>query len=56
MPSFQNGELLPKREIFQNEVATALKSADECPEPEGKHVEHGPELYQVVVVDSALNC
>jgi hypothetical protein len=42
MPSFQNSELLPKREIFQNEVATALKSADECPKPEGKHVEHDP--------------
>ena len=36
MPSFQNGELLPKREIFQNEVATALKSADECPEQKEK--------------------
>jgi hypothetical protein len=56
MPSFQNGELLPKREIFQNEVATALKSTDESPKPQGKHVEHAPELYQVVVADSALDC
>ena len=56
MPSFQNGELLPKREIFQNQVASALKSADKCREPEGKDVEHGPELYQVGVADPALNC
>jgi hypothetical protein len=51
MPSLQNSELLPKCEVFQNEIPTALKSADECPEPEEKHVEHGPELYQIVAGD-----
>ena len=55
MPAFQNGELLPKGEVFQNEIPTALKSAHECPEPEEKHVEHGLELYQIVVGDPAVN-
>jgi hypothetical protein len=44
MPSLQNTELLPKCEVSENEVPTAFKSADECPEPEGRRVEHGPEL------------
>jgi hypothetical protein len=55
MPPLQNSELLPKCEVFQDEVPTALKSADECPEPEEKQVEHGLELYQIVVGDPAVN-
>ena len=34
MPSLQNNELVPKCEVFQNEVPTTLKSADERPEQE----------------------
>jgi hypothetical protein len=44
MPTFQNGELLPKREIFQDEIPAALKEAYECSDPE---VEHTTELYQM---------
>lgn len=31
MPSLQNRELLPKCEVFQNEILTALKGAAERP-------------------------
>jgi hypothetical protein len=55
VPSLQNSELLPKCEVFQDEVPTALKSADEYPEPEDKQVEHGPELYQIKAIDVAVS-
>jgi len=42
MPTFQDSELLPKREIFQDEIPAASKEADECSDPE---VEHATELY-----------
>jgi|GraSoi2013_115cm_1033766.scaffolds.fasta_scaffold549689_1 hypothetical protein len=44
MPTFQDSELLPKREIFQDEIPAASKEADECSDPE---VEHATELYQI---------
>jgi hypothetical protein len=55
MPPLQNSELLPKGEVFQNEIPTALKSAHKCSEPEEKQVEHGLELYQIVVGNPAAN-
>jgi hypothetical protein len=47
MSTFQNGELLPKREILQHQPPTATKKANEYSEAEQKQVEHGLELYQI---------
>jgi hypothetical protein len=55
MPSLQHSELLPEREVFQKSDSNGFET-DECPKSEKKHVEHGPELYQIVVRDPALNC
>jgi hypothetical protein len=44
MSTFQNGELLPKREILQHKFLTAAKKTNEDPKPEQKHVVHGPGL------------
>ena len=55
MPPLQHGELLPKCEVFQNEIPTALKSLDERPEQEQKECEHGPELYQIKATDVAVS-
>jgi hypothetical protein len=46
MSTFQNGELLPKREILQHKLPMATKKANEYSEPEKKQIEHGPELYR----------
>ena len=40
MSTFQNGELLPKREILQHKLPTATKKANEYSEPEQKQVVH----------------
>jgi hypothetical protein len=47
MPTFQSGELLPKREIFQGEIPPASKEPYECSDPEAKPGEHGTELHQI---------
>ncbi len=44
MSTFQNRELLPKREILQHKLPTAAKKANEYSEPEQKQVVHGPGL------------
>jgi hypothetical protein len=40
MSRFQNGELLPKREILQRKLPTATKKANQYSEPEQKQVVH----------------
>jgi hypothetical protein len=42
----QHSELLPEREILQDEMPTATKHASKRSEPEKKQIGHGPELYQ----------
>ena len=42
----QHSELLPKREIFQDEMPTATKHASKRSEQEKEQIEHGTELYQ----------
>jgi hypothetical protein len=44
MSTFENGELLPKREILQHKFPTAAKKANEDSQPEQKPVVHGPGL------------
>jgi hypothetical protein len=39
-------ELLPRREIFQDEMPTATKHASKRSEREKEQIEHGAELYQ----------
>jgi hypothetical protein len=46
MPTLQNRELLPEREVFQEKIPTVTKDANKCSEAEEKQVEHGTELYQ----------
>jgi len=46
MPTLQNCELLPEREVFQEKIPTVTKDANKCSEAEEKQVEHGTELYQ----------
>jgi hypothetical protein len=43
----QHSELLPEREILQEEMPTTTKRANKRSEPEKKQIEHGPELYQI---------
>ena len=43
---FQHSELLPKREIFQDEMPTATKHASKRSEQGKDQIEHGTELYQ----------
>jgi hypothetical protein len=45
----QHSELLPEREILEDEMPTATKRASKRSEPEKKQIEHGPELYQIKV-------
>ena len=47
MPTLQNGQLLPKDEIFQDEIPMAPKDAYECSDPQAKQVEHASELYTI---------
>ena len=44
MPTFQNGELLPKHEILQHKLPTATKKANEYTKPEQEEVVHEPRL------------
>ena len=44
MSTFQNGELLPKREILQHQLPAATEKANEYSEPEQKEVVHEAEL------------
>jgi hypothetical protein len=43
----QHSELLPEREILQEELPTTTKHANKRSEPERKQIEHGPVLYQI---------
>jgi hypothetical protein len=43
----QHSELLPEREILQEEMPTTAKRANKGSEPEKKQIEHSPELYQI---------
>lgn len=47
MPTIQNSELLPEREILQDKVPTVAKKANQCSKPQAKPDEHGSELYQI---------
>ena len=40
MSTFQNGELLPQREILQHKLPTASKHANEHSKPEQEQVVH----------------
>ena len=42
----QHSELLPKREVFQDQMPTATKHASKRSEQEKEQIEHGTELYQ----------
>jgi hypothetical protein len=42
--TFQNGELMPKREILQHKLPTAAKKAKEYCELEQKQANHEPGL------------
>jgi hypothetical protein len=42
----QHSELLPKREVFQDEMPTATKHASKRSEQEKEQIELGTELYQ----------
>ena len=42
--TFQNGELLPKREILQHQLSAAMKEANEYSEAKQEQVVHEPEL------------
>ena len=44
MSTFQNRELLPKREILLHKHPSVAKKAKEYSEPEQKQVVHEPEL------------
>jgi hypothetical protein len=55
MPAFQNSELLPKGEIFQNEAPVTAKEAHEWSGPEVKQVEHDKELYQIRIGGVAVS-
>jgi hypothetical protein len=44
MSTFQNGELLPQREILCHNLPAATKKAYEYPEPDQKQVVHEPGL------------
>jgi len=44
MSTFQNGELLPQREIFQYKFPTAAKKANEYSEPKQEQAVHEPGL------------
>jgi len=44
MSAFHNGELLPKREILQHKLPTAMEKTNDCSEPEQKQVVHEPGL------------
>jgi hypothetical protein len=43
----EHSELLPEREILQEEMPTTTKRANKRSEREKKQIEHGPELYQI---------
>jgi hypothetical protein len=47
MPTFQHSELLPEREILQNEIPAITEKANQSSDPEKKQAEHGTELYQI---------
>ena len=44
MSTFQNCELLPKREILQHNLPTATKHSNEYSQPEQKQFVHEPGL------------
>jgi len=44
--TLQHRELLSKREVLQDEIATIAKCESERSNREKKQIEHGPELYQ----------
>jgi hypothetical protein len=43
----QHRELLPEREILQEEMPTTARCANRRSEPDKKQIEHGAELYQI---------
>jgi len=43
----QHRELLPEREILQEEMPTTAQRANKRSEPDKKQIEHGPGLYQI---------
>jgi hypothetical protein len=44
MSTFQNGELLPEREIFQHKLPAVTRKANEYSEAKQEQVVHEPEL------------
>ena len=54
MSTFQNGELLPQREILQYTFPTAAKKANEYSEPEQEQAVHEPGLYQTALRSKAV--
>jgi len=41
MPALQHHELLPEREILQEQILAWAKAASQCSEPKPKKAEHG---------------
>lgn len=56
MPTLQYNELLAKREVFQNEATMAAEDVNQRSEPEKQQVEHGPDLYQIMLWSIAVSC
>ena len=54
MSKFQNGELLPQREILQYTFPTAAKKANEYSESEQEQAIHEPGLYQTALRSKAV--
>lgn len=44
MTTLQHAQLLPKRQVFQGELPTTTKEANQCSEPEQEQVEHSLNL------------
>jgi hypothetical protein len=44
MSALQNGELLAKNQILQNDAPVATERTEECSEAEQEQAEHGSEL------------
>ncbi len=44
MPTFQHGELLPEREIHEEEAPTRPQEANQRSEAQGNESKHGQEL------------
>ena len=47
MPAFQDGQLLPECEIFQDEIPATAKGVTEGFDPDPKQAKHGRKLHRI---------